>query len=406
MSSERISESQAHELAIIDAIVRGGGEARPEDAALTDFVLLVRNARPLPDHGEVAALDARVTKALPIRRRRERVIFRPVFAGLCALLLLIGVVGAAYVQRGSETAGSSTADRIMAAKAGSSADAAETGEAQLAQSASSLVAEPDSIAQPGPSLAPSVDALPAPGIQKSVPSSARGADRSVAWSAELILAASGGEIPGLGERVNEVTNALGGYVADSSERVLDNDRGAATFSLMIPAFQREEAVRRLSRLAHVRSREQSSEDIANGANAAERDLKRLTARVKSLEVQLAATKSAAQRASLGAELSGVEARRRAVLRDVRTERGRVNYVPIKLIIAADSKAGDQEKGTLGKAIVAAGKILTGALAGLIIVCAALVPLMLIVLAVWLGWRARGRRRSARALDAAASPHAE
>ena len=92
MFSDRIDEASAHELDVIDAIVRGGGEARPEDAALTDFALLVRNARPVPDHGEIAALDSRAQAALAAKKPRERMIFKPVFAGVCGLILLAGVV--------------------------------------------------------------------------------------------------------------------------------------------------------------------------------------------------------------------------------------------------------------------------------------------------------------------------
>ena len=97
MSSRPIHETELHELDVIDAIVRGGGEARPEDAALTDFALLVRNARPVPNHGEVAALDTRAQNAIAESRPRERMIFKPAFASFCALILVVGVAGIFYL---------------------------------------------------------------------------------------------------------------------------------------------------------------------------------------------------------------------------------------------------------------------------------------------------------------------
>lgn len=391
MFSDRIDEASAHELDVIDAIVRGGGEARPEDAALTDFALLVRNARQVPDHGEIAALDARVQEALASTKPRERMIFKPAVAGFCALILVVGLVGAAYMNTGDGSGSTSTIDGIMAEKAGgNSLGVSEPSEGQLMQDAM-----PSSTSSSASSAAESPTEL-----QKSAPSSARDADRSVAWTAELLLAAKGSEIDGLTDRVNEITDELGGYVADSNVKVLDDNRGVAGFTLMIPSDQRQEAMSQLSKLAHVRSREQSSEDITTGVNSAERDLKRWTARVNRLETQLAAATTTEQRVSLRRQLASAEARKRAITRQVRTNRGRVNYVPIELTIAADSSADDQGKGTLGKAVDMAGRILTGALAGLIIVAAALVPLTLIALCAWLGWRRWKRGRSARTLAAA------
>lgn len=396
MSSKRLNDTELHELNVIDAIVRGGGEARPEDAALTDFALLVRNARPVPNHGEAAALDARAEAARKGPKKRERLVFKPAFAGFCALILVVGVVGTAYMKSDSESQGSSTADGIMAEQAGgNSLGVSESSDEQLVQDA-----------VPPQMQSPTDTSIAQPMLQKDAPSSARGADRSVAWTAELLLAAKGSEIQGLTDRVNEITEDLDGYVADSSVRVLDDNRGAASFTLMIPASQRLEAMSQLSKLAHVRSREQSSEDITAAANTSERNLKRATARVNRLERQLAAATTAQQKATLRSQLANAESRERVLKRQVRIDRGRVNYVPIELTIAADSAADDVGKGTLGKAVDTAGKILTGAVAGLIIVAAALVPVTLFALLVWLGWRRWNRGRSARALDAAAKSQPE
>lgn len=399
MSSRRLNETELHELAVIDAIVRGGGGARPEDAALTDFTLLVRNARPIPNHGEAAALDARVEQSSSSRKRSDRLIFKPAFAGFCALLLVVGVVGTGYMRSDLAEGPSSTIDSIIAEEAHRSENA--LGVAEPTEDDMMKAAMPESSQS-----ASSVAASPGTSMQGPLPSAARGAARSVAWTAELLLAANGNKIDELSQQVNEITDELGGYVAESNVRSFDDNKGVAGFTLMIPSQERLEAMNQLSKLAHVRSRQQSSEDITVAANTSERNLKRATARVNRLEAQLDEAAGQQQRAVLRRELSQAENQVRILKRQVRVDRGRVNYVPIELTIAADSSADDAGKGTIGKAVSTAGKILTGALAGVIIVAAALVPLALLVMLIWLGWRRWSRGRSDRALDAAAKPQPE
>lgn len=393
MSAKRINEAEQHELDVIDAIVRGGGEARPEDAALTDFALLVRNARTVPNHGEAAALDARALEASSGRKPRERFIFQPAIAGFCALILVVGVVGAAYMNSSSDSETSSTIESITADRAGgNSLGVSEPSDGQVIE---------DQFAQGNSAVAPAE-------VQKSAaaPSAARGADRSVAWTAELLLGAKSSEIDALAARVDEITQELGGYVADSSVKVIDDKRGIAAFTLMIPSGERQQAMSQLSKLAPVRSREQSSEDITAGVNSGERDLKRWKARVARLEGQLAAATTNEQRVSLRRQLANARSQMRAITRQVRSNRGRVNYVPIQLTIAADSSADDVGKGTLGKAVSTASEILTGALAGVIIVAAVLVPVSVLAIAILLAWRRWSRGRSSRTLASAAADQPE
>lgn len=386
MSSRRITETEQHELDVIDAIVRGGGEARPEDAALTDFALLVRNARPVPNHGEAAALDARAETVHSKLKPRKWSTFKPAIAAVCSFVLILGVV----VSVDREYNGTVTTIEKSVPNDVRADDFA-------AQSESLTKAGQESI----PSGAEPALAVPEPG---GVTSSKE--PREVARDTRITLAADGQEIERIADRVNVIVDRYGGYVASSRVRGGEGDRGRATFSLMIPAAQYKPALAALSKLAHVRSRSQSSEDITTAFNSADRQLDRLTARADRLEGQLASAESPSQRASLSRQLARANSAQRAAARQVRANRARVNYVPIALTIVADRAAADKDKGEITKAFDKAGKILTGIAAVLIIVLAVLIPIALIAAGIWFGLRRFTRARADRAIESATAPQPE
>ena len=230
--------------------------------------------------------------------------------------------------------------------------------------------------------------------------------REVARETRLTLAADGKDIERLADRVNAIVDKYGGYVAQSNVRGGEGNRGRASFQLMIPAAQYKATLASLSKLAHVRSRSQSSEDITTTVNSAERELKRWTARVNRLEDQLAAAQTEAQRAGLRRQLASAKAALRQATGQVRSNRARVNYVPIALTIVADKTAADKDKGEIAKAFDKAGEILTGIAAVLIVALAVLIPLALILAAVWFGARRWNRARSDRTIDASAATQSE
>lgn len=390
MFSDRIDEASAHELEVIDAIVRGGGEARPEDAALTDFALLVRNARPLPNHGEVAALDSRAQEALSARKPRERMIFKPVFAGVCALILVVGISGVAFLSSTNQSGDSLDVATPMIGSGGSDGAAESAAPSTKAAQESGTVTSGS--LQAAPPMAPGITSAKVP--------------REVARDTRLTLAADGADIERLADRVNAIVDQFGGYVASSKVRGGEGNRGRATFDLMIPAAQYKPALSAISRLAHVRSRSQASQDITTEVNSADRELKRSTARVNRLEDQLAAADTTQQRIVLRRQLAAANSAKRAAARQVRVNRARVNYVPIALTIVADKTAADKDKGEIANAFDKAGEILTSIAAVLIVVLAVLIPIALIVAALWFGIRRWNRTRSERTIDAAAAPQPE
>lgn len=384
MFSEKTTEDQRHELEIIDAVVRGGGEARPEDAALVDFALLVRNARPVPDHGEAMRLDDAV--AAPRQGASRKSGFSPLLAIAASCLLLVGVAGVAVSTIGNSTQGLSLERN---APDGAVTETSAERDFGVASDAAKAVA---------PSSAQMQKVAPL----EQAPSG--GADRDVARTARLTLAAQGDRIERIADRVNAVTDASGGYVADSQVRSVDESRGRASFLLMIPAAHYQSTLAQLSKLAHVRSRTQSSTDVTAESNAAERLLAQRQARVKVLEARLAQADTPPQRAAAAHNLARAELAERQAAKRVRAIRNRVNYVPLSVTLVADKAAADADKGTIAKAVDRAGKILTGTVAVLIIALAVAVPIAFIVAALWWGGRRWRRDRADRAIgEAAAQP---
>jgi type IV secretory pathway VirB2 component (pilin) len=226
-------------------------------------------------------------------------------------------------------------------------------------------------------------------------------DRDVARTARLTLAADGGKIETISDRVNAMTDRFGGYVATSRVSAGEGNKGRASFVLMLPAAQYNDALAALSKLAHVRSRSQSSEDITADFKATERALKNNQDRVAALEAKLAAADTAAERVAIRHNLERARFALRQSARRARVNRQRVNYVPLELTIVADKSADTAGDGTITKAIDRAEKILTGAVAVLIVALAVLVPLALIGAVSIFGYR-RWRRVSRDGAIAAAT----
>jgi hypothetical protein len=391
--SDKLDADARHELAVVDAVV-SGGEARPEDAELTDFALLVRSARQLPDHAAAAAIDSRIQAAVAERRPRQR--RRPLLALAAGVATLIVVATVTAQFGGSETtpppgpgvAGSPTPVPETAESAGST---------QTMKSDKRLVAPQRDFSSGGgeaAQLAPDTVAPTTGPVTGSGP-------RQVARDASLTLAADDSEVERLADRVIAATDTAGGYVAQSSVETVDAGRARADFLLMIPAARFQETLARLSRLAHVRSRSQSATDITTEFNAAERALQRARQRVTVLKRQFAAAENPAARAAIARRLARAQAAERAAATGVRAGRSRVRYVPLELKVISDPAATNADRGTIGRALSRAGRILTGALAVLIVALAILLPIMLIGLLAGYGVR-RWRRRSAEhTIDAAA-----
>ena len=176
---------------------------------------------------------------------------------------------------------SSSGDSAAGA-ADSAARAAKPGGPAAVQKAAPVA--PTTTTAPGSALAPgsSSPALPAPSS-----GSLETARRSVQRGANLTLATSAGRLDDVASGVLGVTDGVGGIVRSSA---IDSrpSGGAASFDLEIPTARLQAALARLSQLASVRSRNESSIDVTEQVTYARNRVVALKAERRALLRRLAA----------------------------------------------------------------------------------------------------------------------
>jgi hypothetical protein len=370
----------------------------PELAELGE---LVREDRPQPDERWARQLDARVAAGFP-RRRRERFGWpriRPLMPafGLAATVLLVVTVAVSLPQGSDDDEGgggaSSSAPTTAQEESGSAGSGSdEGGGADLLQEQ----ARSSGAAQP--SVGGDDEAPVAPPATQRDPNSDSREPRQVERSASLALAAPPDEVERVADGIGRVTDEVGGFVAAASVSSNGGD-----FSLRIPTARLDDALARLSRLAHVRERERRSQDITAQSVSARTRLREAEAERRSLLRQLA-------RADTPNETASVRARLRTVSREIEAARARVRRVDNRASFAdvTVSLVSDEDVGgaaadgqwTPGDAAADAVRVLEVAVGVALVALAAALPLLLMLLLAWLASRQVVRRRRERALDMA------
>jgi uncharacterized protein DUF4349 len=367
----------AAELEALEAALAGHPAAEPELAAL---VRDVRAETPAMAPDFRARLDDRVAedfakaprKARPPRRRA---LLPALGVAGCVLAALVAVVLSAG---GGSNDSASSADSTAAplAAQGQSSDSAKgssgSGSAGTASSGSALAA-------PAPS---------APARQRRVERSTR-----LELTTTDVQAASDGVV--------RATQATGGFV-QSSQVSTGDGRSTASFVLRVPTGRLDDALARLSRLGHVRSLQQSADDITNVYNGASTRLAEARAERRGLLRALAKATTAAQITSLRARIAD---NRRALQRDQReldAVRNRASYATIGLELTgvARKHAAVPSGGpwTPGDAAHDAARVLEVSAGVALIALAVLVPLSLVGAAGGFAALAVRRRRREAALS--------
>jgi hypothetical protein len=377
---EPLDPAVERELAALDAALAAAPDA---DAELALLVRDVRAAAPRLDAAARERLDARVEagaavapEAKPARRLprlRGRVLV-PAFGVLAAALLTVVLVG-----RAGESDGGGAASR----GGQSPAEVQSRTTSGTASSGAGAASPAPSLAAPAPPPAPS----PAPG-------------RRVERGVELSLGARAGRFDEVTDGVVRTTQRAGGFVAESSTR-RSGSRGTATFVLRIPAARLDAAVGDLSRLAHVRSIQQSATDLTGATDGTAGRLRDARAQRRAIVTALA-TASGARAGRLRARLSRVTARERALEGSLRALRARTTYATVDLTVTSSGRQAvapaNDGRWTPADAWRDARRALELA-AGVAIVALALVlPLALLGGAAALTGRAVRRRRREAALD--------
>ena len=458
-----LPDDAARELEALDAALAG----RPVDddlAELAELAVELRDERPLPADGFARDLDARARAgfrseraATPLARVRAAWSGRMWVPALgaaasvaVATVLALSVIGDRGDPANEIVSGASVTATTPGSTGSTAAGQSATQDAQrpagedaataplpgsddgrtattLDDSAPGVESRaPTQLAPPGggsgakPSEAElrelareSVPLAAAPALPATppVPSpSSDGAKRSVERGANLRLATTPRRLDDVSGRVVRVTDSVGGFVRGSAVDSRPGVGGGATFELQIPVTRLQTALARLSQIAAVRSRTESSLDVTEQVTFARNRVVALRAERRALLRQLEAAPSFDETARLRERLRSIEAR----LAQAKTQRAqlrqRTAYSPVSVeIVTERPRGGDSATGpwTPDDALDDAGRVLQIAAGVAVIALAVLLPLGLLAALAWPFARVARRRWREQGLDGSggASPAA-
>ena len=400
-----MSAEAQRELEAIDSAL-GGGSVATEHLPLAELAVAARALRPRPSDEFVHALDARAAHGFapesrdrapagvsPRRRwpamrtrrtasegRRHRPFLPAAGLGLAVVLavaLTISLSG-------------SSSHRVAPPRGGP----VSAGPADVSPVKGTQAHADSAVAAEGTG-----NAGRATGAVPGTPASAAPA-RQLERTSTLDLGVAPDSIESASQRVFTLVTAFGGYVKQSNVSSGGPGQGGATFDIRIPSPKLPSAIAALSHLGHVRSENDTTNDVTDQLGSLRRSLGGLDAERSSLLRQLAAASEAQQAARLKAQLHAVDARISQLQGAVRGLTARVDYTSLALSLTPESSGGAASGDlTPGAAAGDAARILDAALAVLVIGGAAVLPLAAIVLMGWIAVAILRRRLREQALDA-------
>jgi hypothetical protein len=337
-----------------------------------DLEALVRAARPEPAPAWAGKLDRRVAERFPSPPRWwqwESV--KPNLRAVAALGAVIAVIVAIVGVAGSANLGGDDAG-----------NSSSSGSAKVPAMARPEASQDSAGAASGSAAAPLAQ------------------DRKQIQSVAITLSTKPADVEDVSDKVIRVADTLGGYIQRSSITA----RQSAELTVKVPADKLEPALAQLSRIAHVSSRTQDTEDVTDQAaqlNSAVRDAR---AYRDSLRNRLAHATTDAQTASLRARLQRAEQRLRSRERAVAQLSRQTSYATIDVNIRGDRKSGavaaPAGRWTPGDAVHDAGRVLE-VVAGVAVIAAAVaLPIALLALIAVGLERLLTKRRRERALEMA------
>jgi hypothetical protein len=224
--------------------------------------------------------------------------------------------------------------------------------------------------------------------------------RAVERSAELVLAASPGDVGEDSSKVFEAVHAHDGIVMSSSTREGKPGEAAARFELLIPSAKLSDVLAALSAIDKVRTRHETTDDITAPTVATGELLADSKARIDSLLAQLEGAETESEREAVEAELAQERRHRSRIRAQLQHLERRADYSRVLVRIetgAAEEPSGGGAWG-VGDALDDAGQILAVAAAVTVVALAILGPIALIALLAWLTHRAWVRRERRRVLS--------
>jgi hypothetical protein len=347
---------------------------------LPDLEALVRATRPAPDPAWAARLDRRAAAGF----HKDpwwavlRADFMPVLAVASVLAVLVVAVVAWPGGGGTGVNGAS-------------------GGAAGSSSAPRIESGPNSRTSGG--SAKSAASAPAPVAAED----AGTGGRIHRQDAQLTLTAPAEDVSDVSDAALRVADNLGGYVQSSSV----NQSGAsavAELELKVPAAQLDQALARLSRLGHVQTRSQASEDLTDQRSALRASVADARAERDGLRHRLARAETEKERAALRAKLQRAEQRIVTRQRRVAALDHAVAYATVDVTVKGTHRhpvaTGDGGGWSPGGGLHTALRVLEVSLGVLLVALAVCVPLGLLGGVAALTGRLVVRRRRERALNMA------
>ena len=372
----------AAELEALEAALAGDPAAEPELAAL---VRDVRADAPAMAPDFRARLDRRVERGF------ERALPRKRFASLRPMVPALGAAGcvlAAVVAVVVLSAGGGSNGSAGSSSGGASAPLATQEQSADAAKSSGSAGSPKSS-----SAAPSAPAVPPNGS-----TSAR--QRRVERSTRLELTTT--DVQGAGDGVVRATQAAGGFV-QSSQIATGDGHSTASFVLRVPTGRLDDALARLSRLGHVKSLQQSADDITNAYNGASARLVEARAERSGLLRALSKATTAQEISSLRARIADNRRTLQRYERELAAVRNRADYATVGVEVTGVARKHAAAPGggswTPGDAAHDAVRVLEVSAGVALIALAVLVPLGLVGAAGGFAAVAVRRRRREAALSA-------
>ncbi len=355
----------------IDAVLRD----EPVPAEHADLETLVRDVRatgPQIPPSYVLRLERRVEQGFPKERKRpkrEGSLFAPALVLACTVLLaglfvFVGVVDNGSDDEGGESSGSSAAPAVERR------DEAVPELRSFGREADPRLAQGQSSGVPAP-----------------------GRPRVVRRDAALALSTGEDDFADVTAGVLQIADDSGAIVMRSTVTERDG-RGVARYDLRVPSSRLEETLADLSRLATVRSRTGSSDDITGAYVSARDRLDDARAERRALLTRLARADSENEADAIRASLR--DARRRIALaeRDVRRVRAQADRSRVSVTVESTGESGAW---TPGDALDDAGRVLEVTAGIVLVVGAVLAPFAVLALLAAGGGRVVRRRRREAAL---------
>jgi len=358
---------------------------------MPDLEMLLRDVRPTPTPEWTTKLDAKVAarfpRPVPGWKRKLRAL-RAHFAALslatatAAALLVVVIVIAKNVETGGDDSASSSAGGGAEVRSDSSAGSGASSSApEAAKRAAPLsTASPDRAAGAAP----------------------QAADRAVIASASLTLTTAAEDVESVTDRAIRLTDRLGGYVENSTSS-REGSHATATLTLKLPSDKLDEGIAQISKLAHVQSRAQDTEDVTDQRAVLQSAVRDARADRAGLRVRLSKASTDKERSRLRALLDRASRRVTRRERAVAALNQEVAYSTVALEVRGTRTSGPAvttgDRWTPGDALRDAGRVLEIIAGVLVIALAILLPIA--ILAALAAYANRGvtRRRRERALEA-------